>query len=121
VRSVYVDAGAQRVLLKEAYATVNRRAAAYTALNDHFRANNPFERAKAESVAVEVHSVLPLTEATWRVEWKEEQRGRDGNLLGSQAMQATVSVIVSPPTDDRAALLNPLGIFVDTFHWSARL
>jgi type IV secretory pathway TrbF-like protein len=121
VRSVYVDAGAQRVLLKEAYATVNRRGAAYNALNDHFRSHDPFERARQETVMVDVQSVLPLTESTWRVEWREEQRGRDGTLISTQQMQATVSVIVSPPTDERAALLNPLGIFVNTFNWSARL
>jgi type IV secretion system protein VirB5 len=121
VRSVYLDAGAERALLTEAYATVNRRGAAYQALNDYFRSHDPFERAQQETVAVEVQSVLPLTDHTWRVEWREEQRGRDGTLGGTQQMQATVSVIVSPPTDDAAALLNPLGIFVDAFHWSPRL
>ena len=121
VRSVYLDAGAERTLLTDAYATVNRRGVAYQALNDYFRSHDPFERAKQEMVAVEVQSVLPLTANTWRVEWREEQRGRDGTLGGTQQMQATVSVIVSPPTDDAVALLNPLGIFVDAFHWSPRL
>jgi type IV secretion system protein VirB5 len=121
VRSVYVDAAAERAVLKEAYATVNRRGPAYNALNEYFRANDPFERAKQETVSVEVLSVLPLTDSTWRVEWREDRRGRDGNLASQQQMQATVTVIVSPPTDDSAALLNPLGIFVNAFNWSPRL
>jgi type IV secretion system protein VirB5 len=121
VRSVWVDVAAERAVLKEAYAAVNRRGAAYNALNDHFRAHDPFERAKQETINVEVQSVLPVSDATWRVEWREERRARDGALLETQIWLATLSIVVSPPTDEAAMLINPLGIYVNTFSWSPRL
>lgn len=121
VRSVYVDAAAERAVLKEAYAAVNRRGAAYTALNDYFRAHDPFERAQRETVSVEVQAVLPVSDATWRVEWREERRARDGAPLNAQVWLATLSIVVSPPTDEAALLLNPLGIYIHTFNWTPRL
>jgi type IV secretion system protein VirB5 len=83
VRSVYADAAAQRTLVKEGYAMINRRGDAFGALNDHMRAHDPFERAKTETVAVEVESVLPISGDSWRLEWREEVRGRDGARLSS--------------------------------------
>ncbi|WGO96439.1 conjugal transfer protein TrbF (plasmid) [Pseudomonas viciae] len=123
VRSVYVDAGAQRTILKEAYATINRRGPSYNALNDYFRKNEPFERAKNESVTVTVQPPQPLSENTWRVEWQEERRGRDGALLDTEPklMQAVVTIVIEPPTDDEKALVNPLGIYINSFNWSPRL
>jgi type IV secretion system protein VirB5 len=123
VRSVYGDAGAERAILKEAYAAVNRRGPAYNMLNDYFRNNDPFERAKNESVTVTVQPPQPLSENSWRVEWAEERRGRDGRLLDEQPklMQAVITIVIQPPTDDGSALINPLGIYINTFDWSPRL
>lgn len=123
VRSVYVDAGAERAILKEAYANINRRGPSYTMLNDYFRKNDPFERAKNESVTVTVQPPQPLSDNSWRVEWTEERRGRDGAPLDTQPklMQAVVTVVVEPPTDDETAMANPLGIYINSFNWSPRL
>ena len=55
---------------------INRRSDAYAAMNAHMRAHDPFERAKTETVTVEVHSVLPMSPQTWRVEWREDPKTR---------------------------------------------
>ena len=69
VRSVYIDVQAERAIIGEAYAMVDRNAAAYTFLNDYFARNDPFKRAANETVAAHVESVLPLPGGnTWRVE-----------------------------------------------------
>ena len=39
---------------------------------------------KKETVSVEVQSVLPISKDTWRLEWREDVRGRDGALAKSQ-------------------------------------
>ena len=44
MRSVYVDAAAQRALVREAYGMINRLGASYGALNDYMRAHDPFEQ-----------------------------------------------------------------------------
>ena len=92
VRSVYVDAGAQRALVKEGYAMINRRGDAFGMINEHMRGHDPFERAKTETVAVEVQSVLPISGDSWRLEWREDVRGRDGARVSSTQYQATVSI-----------------------------
>src|SRR5260370_33081142 len=83
VRSVYVDVAAERTLIKDAYAMVDRNGAAVRTLNDWFSNNDPFKRARTDTMSVTVASVLPLSGTTWRIEWREDKRSRDGTL-GSQ-------------------------------------
>ena len=78
VRSVYTDAAAEKHVITEAYAMINRNAAGAQALNDWFSNNDPFQRARDETVAVAVESVLPLSGNTWRAEWREDKRTRQG-------------------------------------------
>jgi type IV secretion system protein TrbF len=121
VRTVYVDAAAQRALITEGYAMINRLGDAYGALNDHMRAHDPFARAKAETVAVDVQSVLPIAGDSWRIEWKEDSRGRDGALLASVQYQASVTLSFSPPRDEATIRANPLGLYISAFSWARRL
>ena len=60
VRSVYVDVAAERTLIKDAYAMVDRNGAGVRTLNDWFSHNDPFKRAETDTVSVQVVSVLPL-------------------------------------------------------------
>ena len=81
VRSVYVDVAAEKHLITEAYAMVDRNARSRAAaLNDWFSHNDPFKRAQDDSVGVAVESVLPLSGNTWRVEWREDRRTRQGGM-----------------------------------------
>jgi type IV secretion system protein VirB5 len=121
IRSVYTDAGAERALLKEGYAMINERGDAYARLNDLMRSHDPFERAKTETVIVEVESVLPISAESWRIEWREETRMRDGAKPLSQHWQASVSIKINPPSDEATVRLNPLGIYINSFNWAQRL
>lgn len=121
VRSVYVDASAQRTLVREGYAMINRNGGAFGALNDYMRINNPFERARTETVAVEVESVLPISDDSWRLEWREDVRGRDGAQISSNQYQATVNISFNPPGDEATLRINPSGLYINAFHWARRL
>jgi len=121
MRSVYVDAAAERAILKEGYAMINRRSDAYAAMNAHMRAHDPFERAKSETVTVEVHSVLPVSPQTWRVEWREETRKRDGSEPVAVEMQGTITLAFAAPADEATLRLNPSGLYVNAFNWAERL
>lgn len=121
MRSVYTDAAAERALVKEGYAMINERSEAYNKMNEYMRAHDPFVRAQNETVVVEVQSVLPLSGDSYRIEWREETRQRDGSRPVSQQWQATVSIVISPPRDEVSIRLNPLGIYVNSFNWSQRL
>jgi type IV secretion system protein TrbF len=90
-------------------------------MNAHMRARDPFERAKTETVTVEVHSVLPVSPQTWRVEWREETRKRDGTEPVSTEMQATITLAFAAPADEATLRLNPSGLYVNAFNWAERL
>jgi type IV secretion system protein VirB5 len=120
-RSVVADVAAERRQLEEAYATTDSRGAAFQLLNETFSKQSPFQRAQTETVAVEVQSVLPLSDATWRVEWTEKVVGRDGRLISAEPWQATITVAVNAPTDEATILRNPMGVYVTNVAWSKRL
>lgn len=119
-RSVYVDAAAQRAVIDEAYAMISRSGTSYNVLNQHFRANSPFERAEKETVTVEVKTVLPIGGDTWQVEWVETTRGRNGEVQRTDEWQAAVTVVISPPSDEMTILRNPLGVYIPEFSWTKR-
>jgi len=120
VRTVYFDVAAERAVVNEAYTMVNRNAAAAQQLNDWFSHHDPFKRAQTEMVGVSVESVLPISGNTWRVEWREDKRGRDGMADPPTHWQATITISISPPTNDATILVNPVGLYVDSFDWEQR-
>jgi len=120
VRAVYSDVAAQRQVVTEAYALVNRNGPAAQQLNDWFAAHDPFTRARLDLVNPSVQSVLPLAGHTWRVEWMETTRSREGALEKKAYWDATLTISVHPPTDDATILRNPTGLYIDSFNWSER-
>ena len=117
VRTVYLDASAERAIINEAYGMIDRQSAAYGDMNSDFRANDPFTRAQNETVNVHITSVLPISQNTWRVEWDEERHARDGSSTGTTHWQGTATIALHPPTDSETILLNPTGLYVQNFSW----
>ncbi|MFM2287722.1 MAG: hypothetical protein RL684_865 [Pseudomonadota bacterium] len=120
VRSVYVDAAAERAVIDESYAMISRSGSAYSVINQFFRENSPFERAEKETVTVDVRTVLPVSANTWRIEWSETTRGRNGEVQHVDEWQASVTVAIAPPSEEVTILKNPLGIYVVEFSWTKR-
>jgi type IV secretory pathway TrbF-like protein len=118
VRTVYLDASAERYIINEAYGMVDRQSAAYGDLNTYFQTNDPFTRAQNVTVNVHITSVLPISQYTWRIEWDEESNARDGSTAGTSHWQATVTIALHPPTDSETILVNPTGLYVQSFSWT---
>jgi type IV secretion system protein VirB5 len=123
LRTVYLDAAAERSAITGAYAMINQDGPAYGMLNDYMRQDEhqPFHRAQSETASIDVQSVLPLTADTWRVEWLETVRDLSGHETSRTPWSATVSVVVHPPTDEASILRNPTGLYVQTLNWAKRL
>jgi len=117
IRTVYLDASAERAIITEAYGMVDRQSAAYGDLNSYFRADDPFARAQNETVNVHMTSVLPISQNTWRVEWDEESHARDGSRASISHWQGTVTIALHPPTDSETILINPTGLYVQNVSW----
>lgn len=122
VRSVYVDATAQRSMLDEAYSLLNGGGLAYTQLNDWFRQNNPFDVAKKHVVDIKIESPpAQVSKDSWQVQWTETIRDRNGGLVSTKAWSAVITIAINAPTSESAILSNPMGIYIQQFTWSPRL
>lgn len=125
-REVFVDVNALTKSIKKTYALTSGSGPAIQQLNDMYRSNDFFERAKKEVVSIANVTALPVSakdnegRETWRMEWQETTLGRDGTMIRSEPWTATITFVVTPPNTAEQVMLNPDGIFVISFSWSAR-
>ena len=120
-RSIYTDAAAQNKQIKVVYSMLRPKGASYNKMNSYYQKNNPFQRAATETVSVELKSVLPMTANTWQIEWVETKTDREGMTIGTANMQAILTIGLNPPKDEATIMMNPMGVYVDDFSWSAKL
>lgn len=120
-RTVYVDLRAQKEFVDETYAMTLPDSPAYQNLALYHRQFDPYKRSAQETVEVNVNAVVPVSEETWQIEWTETTRQRSGKEQVTKPMQATVTLTLAPPTDDRQIMQNPLGIYVRQYSWTTRL
>lgn len=82
---------------------------------------NPFNRARQETVVTEIRSILQQSDETWQVEWLETIYDRKGKQKEAPAnMRALITVYQAPlgqKTSEETLRDNPLGIFVRDFDW----
>jgi type IV secretion system protein VirB5 len=118
-RAVLTDRAAMKRNFEQVYAYA--RGPARIFLDEHYRANNPFETAKTYTVAPTVSSLLRLSEHSWQVRWSEEQRGLDGTLLGRSNWEGVLAVDMVPPMNAEAIQANPFGLYVTEIRWTKQL
>ena len=118
-RQVMTDRIAMKKGLEQVYAYA--RGPTRTYLDEHYRANNPFEVAKTYIVVPTVTSLLRLSPTSWQLRWMEEQRGLDGLLLGKSQWEGVVTTEVVPPTSEETIHVNPLGLYVTDLRWTKQL
>lgn len=120
VRRVSPDASAQTAAVYRAYSKIDQNGPAFETISEHMKSNDPFKRASKETVDVEVNSVLPVGAESWRVEWTETVRGRDGRAQEPRQWQAVLNTKIVPAANEEMLFLNPLGIYVNAVSWSPR-
>jgi type IV secretory pathway TrbF-like protein len=120
-RSVYTDAAAEKKAMKLSFGSTKESSPAQQALLTYMEAHNPYHIAEEKAVSVNVQSVQPISDKTWRVEWLEKTTTRSGSPISEENMQATIEVSVQPPSDEATIITNPLGIYVERFNWSNRI
>nr|WP_280971490.1 conjugal transfer protein TrbF [Cupriavidus gilardii]WDE72632.1 Conjugative transfer protein TrbF [Cupriavidus gilardii] len=119
-RSVTTDGYVQKRWLDEAYSMVT--AAADGFLNEYYKDHDPFAVAKqGQRVIVTVQRPMPLSEKTWNVEWEEERRGQQGELISRQRFKALVPVLEFVPEKVEQLMANPAGVLIDVPSWSQLL
>lgn len=117
LRTVTTDGIAQRKAIDRVYAHIASGGQAQAFVSEFYRADPPQKRAASETVSVEVRSVLPTSDRTFEIEWTETTRDLYGAIKGQDHWKAAFSIAVNPPTDERMARINPLGIYVTNASW----
>lgn len=80
---------------------------------------NPMEQAKTRTTAVEIQSAVPLSHDTWQIDWQERAWDRNGTSLGKPVLwRAMLKVAQMTPKTPQQMQNNPLGIYIDEFHWN---
>ena len=120
-RSVTPDAVVQKKYIDRTYALLRASDPSTEKINGWFRSNSPFEAAKRLTVAVEVSNIISLSERTWQIDWTEFERDRRGRETASRRFRGIATVTLTEPQDEAVIRLNPIGLYVRDFDWTAQL
>ncbi len=118
VRAVTTDGVAQRKAIDHVYAQIANGSHAQAFISDYYRSDPPQKRAETETVAVEVNTVLPTSDRTYEVDWIETSRDLYGTVKSTDRWKGSFTIAIDPPTDERLARINPLGIYIIQASWS---
>ncbi len=118
LRMVIADPLVQRRSIDRVYSMIGQATPAQMFITDWYRNNTPFDRALTETVAIDVRTVLPTTSRSYEIEWTETTRDHAGTVVGTQNWKGVFTIAVNPPTDEKLAHINPLGIYVVDTSWS---
>jgi len=100
----------------DAYNLVTPNAA--NTLNAYAEKHDPFKRAEQERVSVEILSMIPVSGESWQIDWKESTWGVRGDAQGESWWRGMFTVVLHKPETEEQLAANPLGLYIDEFHWS---
>jgi type IV secretion system protein VirB5 len=118
LRTVTTDGVSQRKAIDRVYAQIASGSEAQTFVSEYYRGDPPFKRAATETVSVEVKSVLPTSDRTYEVEWVETTRDLYGTVKATDRWKGYLSIVLNPPTDERQARINPIGVYITNASWA---
>lgn len=121
LKSVTPDAVVQKQYIDRTYALIRTADPSTQKINAWFRGNSPFEKAKTSTVAIEVNNVVALSHQTYQIDWTEYERDRKGKETGTRRFRGIATVALSAPQDEAIIRLNPIGLYVKDFDWTAQL
>jgi type IV secretion system protein VirB5 len=117
-RAISSDAAVLKKNWLDAYAAVTPKAAnmltAYVKTPEH----DPFRRAQDGRVTIETVSTVRVSQDTWQIDWRETTWDTHGSPVGVPVLwRGMFKVLIQPATSEDAMSKNPIGLYVDEFHW----
>ncbi len=120
-RSVSPDTAVQKQYIDRTYAMLRTADPATEKVNAWFRGNSPFVKARTATVSVEVSNVVALSNQSYQIDWAEIERDRRGRELSTRRFRGVATVLLTPPQDEQTIRLNPIGLYLRDFDWTAQL
>lgn len=120
-RSITPDAVVQKQYIDRTYALLRTSDPSTEKINAWFRGNSPFETAKTATVSVEVSNIVALSNQTYQIDWTEFVRDRRGRETATRRFRGIATVTLTAPQDEATIRLNPIGLYIRDFDWTAQL
>lgn len=120
-RSVTPDAVVQKQYIDRTYGLLRTSDPATEKVNAWFRSNSPFEKAKSSTVAIEVNNIVALSNQSYQMDWTEFERDRLGKETAVRRFRGIAAVTLTSPQDEGVIRLNPIGLYLRDFDWTAQL
>lgn len=120
-RSITPDAVVQKQYVDRTYALLRTSDPSTQKINAWFRGNSPFEKAKSATVAIEVNNIVALSSHTYQIDWTEYERDRKGREIETRRFRGIATVTLTVPQDEATIRLNPIGLYIHDFDWTAQL
>ncbi|API56625.1 conjugal transfer protein TrbF (plasmid) [Rhizobium leguminosarum] len=117
-RSITPDAVVQKQYIDRTYALLRTSDPSTQKVNAWFRGNSPFEKAVNATVAIEVNNIVALSN---QIDWTEYERDRKGKEVATRRFRGIATVSITSPQDEATIRLNPIGVYVTDFDWTAQL
>lgn len=118
LRSLSIDPVVVRQNWLKAYDFVTDKAA--ITLNEYARDNDPFADIGRKSRAVEVVSVVRVSDDSFQARWVEKTY-ENGVLTIARRYTGLFTLIQDPPHDVETLRVNPLGIYIHSLNWGEDL
>lgn len=118
VRSLSNDPVVVKRNWERAYAYVTTKAA--NTLSAYAREVDPFSRVGKFTVSVEIEHILMLSERSVEIQWNETIHNDQGTPLTNERYSGIFNIVIRMPDNEAILDVNPLGVFIDTFNWTAK-
>src|SRR5690349_18077642 len=117
-RLVTTDGVAQRKAIDRVYAMIGSGTPAQLIISEFYSKDPPYTRSQTQTVDVDVKAVFATSDKTYEVEWTEVTRTVSGQIRSEERWKGSLTIAVSPPTEERLIRVNPLGVYVTNASWS---
>jgi type IV secretion system protein VirB5 len=111
----------QKQYIDRVYAMLRTTDPATEKVNGWFRSASPFDKARTATTSVEVNTVVPLSTRSFQIDWTEFERDRKGKEIGTRRFRGVATVVLIPPQDEAVIRLNPIGLYLKDFDWTAQI
>ena len=64
---------------------------------------------------------MPLSNQSYQIDWTEYERDRKGKETAVRRFRGVATVTLTPPQDEGVIRLNPIGLYLRDFEWTAQL